>query len=588
MAVIWMLLAICYCTAANPSRSCGKTISERVELRKPGVSCQERPFTADSHALTCHTAVVVSDSGIASRVGCDVLRDGGGAVDAAVATAFALAVTHPAAGNIGGGGFLLFRSQDGEVAAYDFRESAPSAAHERMFLHSNIHYDPGLHHWSHRSVGVPGTVAGLHLAWLEHGRLPWRRLIEPAVNLASDGFVVSDGLAESLRDHWPKLSSRPAARALFSVDGVPFSAGAVLKQPDLARTLRMIARHGPHGFYQGRIAELIAKEMADHGGLITRSDMAAYRARKRDPLRGNYRGFDVFSMPPPTSGGAILVLMLNVLENHDLRKTGFGTPETIHLLAETMRRGFAVRARSLGDPDSNPGMPINQLLSKPYAKALYRTIQPARVSQSSADSFDWPPESPETTHLSVVDSERNAVALTYTLEESYGSGIVAPGTGFLLNNEMGDFNAAAGLTSTNGLIGTLPNLAGPHRRMLSSMTPAILTRDGVLFLVLGSPGGRTIINTVLQVILNVVDHDMRLPDAVAAPRFHHQWFPDEIVHEPAAFSSSTESLLRFYGHRVRQSKGPQGAVNAVRLHAGQDLLEGCADRRSPDSAAVGW
>jgi gamma-glutamyltranspeptidase/glutathione hydrolase len=334
------------------------------------------------------------------------------------------------------------------------------------------------------------------------------------------------------------------------------------------------------------VAELIEREMRRGGGLITRADLKAYRAVVRAPLRGSYRGYEVLSAPPPSSGGTVLLQMLNVLEGYDLQKAGFGSAETVHLMAEAMRRAYADRARHLGDPDFNPQMPVARLISKEYAQALRRSIRPDRASVSSPLGFEWPAESAETTHLSVVDAERNAVALTYTLEASYGSHIVVPGAGFLLNNEMGDFNAQPGRTDETGLIGTEANLAAPGKRMLSSMTPAILTRDGKLLLAVGSPGGRTIINTVLQVVLNVVDFGMNVQQAIDAPRVHHQWLPDQIRYEPFGLSPDTLRLLEQRGHRLVE--GPsQGVVQAVAVDAASGLLEGGSDRRAPDGAAIG-
>ena len=530
-------------------------------------------------------AAVVSQDKIASQVGADILRRGGNAMDAAVATAFALAVTHPAAGNIGGGGFLVFRAANGEAVTYDFREKAPAAAHAKMFLRDD-QYDADLHHHHHLSVGVPGTVAGLHLAWQEHGRLPWPELVQPAVQLAHDGFMVSTGLARSLKSARPLLAKHPAALAQFTRQGVPYEAGETLIQPELARSLGRIAGDGPAGFYEGVTAALIEQEMQAHGGIITRADLKNYRAVKRTPLRGTYRGCEILSMPPPSSGGVTLVEMLNILEGYDLRRAGAGSVTNIHRVVEAMHRAFADRAQYLGDPDFNPDLPLARLTSKEHAAALRKTISPARASVSSPTNFAWPPESKETTHLSVVDSNRHAVALTYTLEQSYGSGIVVPGAGFLLNNEMGDFNAAPGLTTTNGLIGTAPNLAAPGKRMLSSMTPTIVTRDGRLLLVTGSPGGRTIINTVLLTILNVVDFEMNAQAAVDAPRFHHQWLPDRILHERGGFSSKLLQSLRQRGHTLTES-GSQGAAEIIVVN-GAGKLETGADQRAADSGAAGW
>jgi gamma-glutamyltranspeptidase/glutathione hydrolase len=540
---------------------------------------------AASHPVRARQGMVVSQEAVASRVGIEVLGDGGNAVDAAVATAFALAVTHPAAGNIGGGGFLMYRPAVGEPVAYDFREAAPAAATPTMFLKDGK-YDPARHHDSHLSVGVPGTVAGLYLAWQEHGTLPWKRLVQPAIDLAHDGFTVTDGLARSLASVLPDMQRYPASVAQFSKQGIPYAAGEVLKQPDLARTLERIRDQGPAGFYAGETAALVEKEMKAGGGLITRDDLGAYRAKPRVPLLGNYRGYELIAIPPPSSGGTALLEMLNLLEPCDLSTMGFGSAAYLHLLAEAMRRAFADRARFLGDPDFAPEMPIARLVSKQYAAELRRSIRPERASVSSPTTFSWPAESHETTHLSVVDAARNAVALTYTLEYGYGSRIVVPGAGFLLNNEMGDFNAVPGLTDAEGLIGTEPNLARPGQRMLSSMTPTILAKDGRLFMVTGSPGGRSIINTVLQTILNVVDFGMNVQEAIDAPRIHHEWLPDRIEHEKWGFSPDTLALLAARGHALRQLRA-LGIAEAIVYDAKQDLLEGGSDRRAPDGAAVG-
>ncbi|MDP2877771.1 MAG: gamma-glutamyltransferase, partial [Holophaga sp.] len=448
--------------------------------------------------------MVVAQEGHAARIGAKVLADGGNAVDAAVATAFAMAVTHPIAGNIGGGGFLLLRLGNGRTEVIDFRETAPSGSHPKMFLKDG-RYDQFLHHESYLSVGVPGTVRGLHAAWQRHGKMPWRRLLEPAERLAAEGFLVSETLATSLKTFLPMLQKNPAARAQFSRDGQPLVVGDTLRQSDLARTLARIAKQGPDGFYKGETAELIVREMQANGGLITARDLARYRAAVRKPLRGSYRGFEVLCVPPPSGGGIALLEILNQVEGCDLKALGADTIATQHLKAEAMRRAFADRARWIGDPAFNPSIPLNRLGSKAYAASLRSTIDPERASISSPERFTWAKESEETTHLSVVDAQMNAVSLTYTLEDNYGSRIVVPGAGFLLNNEMGDFNGEPGRTDATGLIGTKPNLASPRKRMLSSMSPTILAKNGKLFMVTGSPGGRTIPNTTVQTILNVVD-----------------------------------------------------------------------------------
>ncbi len=543
--------------------------------------------TAATVPTRARNGMVASQNFVASQVGIEALWDGGNAVDAAVATAFALAVTHPSAGNIGGGGFLLYRPPAGPAVAYDFRETAPAGSSPTMFMKDGV-YDEDRHHNSHLAVGVPGTVAGLHMAWRAHGKLPWRRLLAPAITLARDGIMVTDGLARSLKEVLPEMKKYPASVAQFSRSGVAYEMGDVLKQPELARTLERIADRGPAGFYEGETAALIEKEMRANGGLIARADLAAYRAIRREPVRGTYRGYDVYSMPAPSSGGTALIEMLNVLEGDDLKEQGFRSAAGVHLVAETMRRAFADRARYLGDPAFNPGIAptLERLLSKEYAQKLRRTIPPDRASVSSPSAFEWPAESGQTTHVSVVDDARGAVSLTYTLEDNYGSKIVVPGGGFLLNNEMGDFNAGPNLTNDKGLIGTEPNLAEPGKRMLSSMTPTILARDGKLFLVVGSPGGRTIINTVLLTILNVVDFGMNVQQAIDAPRFHHQWLPDRIQYERFGLSPDTFDLLKAKGHQLHEIDA-QGVAQAILYNAEENVLEGGTDRRAPDGAAIG-
>ena len=553
------------------------------------VSTPTSVLATGAQPVRARQGMVASQNFMASQVGIEVLWAGGNAVDAAVATAFALAVTHPAAGNIGGGGFLLYRPASGDPTAYDFRETAPAGSSPTMFLTAGA-YDEKKHHDSHLSVGVPGTVAGLHMAWRAHGKLPWRRLLAPAITMAREGIVVTPGLSRSLRGVLPEMKPYPASVAAFSRKGVPYEAGDLLQQTDLAEALERIAERGPAGFYEGKTAELIEAEMKRGGGLITRADLKAYQPKVRVPLRGTYRGYDVLAMPPISSGGTALIEMLNILEGYDLKTKGFGSADTVHLMAEAMRRAYADRARYLGDPEANPGLPIARLISKDYARSLGATIDEKKASTSSPSSFQWPAESHETTHLSVIDASRNAVALTFTLEDGYGSKIVVPGAGFLLNNEMGDFNAGPGLTTAEGLIGTDPNLAAPGKRMLSSMTPTILSKDGKVALAIGSPGGRTIINTVLEVIVAFVDFGMNVQEAIDAPRFHHQWLPDRIRVERYGLSPDTIALLRARGHEVREGEGDyatQGVAQGVAYDAAADVLEGGFDRRASDGAAIG-
>ena len=528
--------------------------------------------------------IVASQSEIASKIGADVIRDGGTAIDAIVATGFALAVTHPTAGNIGGGGFIVYRPASGAAVAYDFREAAPGKASATMWAPGG-RYDPQLHHNSHLAVGVPGTVAGLHLAWKEQGKLAWRRLVDPAIALARDGFTVSDGLARSLKGVQPQMVKYPASVAAYTKDGVPYEAGETLKQPHLAKTLERIAANGPAGFYEGETAALIEKEMRANGGIINRDDLKNYKAIRRVPVSGTYRGYEIVAMPPPSSGGVTMIEALNILEGYDLRKMGANSADAVHMMAESMKRAYADRARYLGDPDFNKNMPIDRLLSKAHADELRKTISPKRTTPSSPTTFDWPHESNETTHVSIVDGNHNAASMTYTLEQGYGVKIVVPGGGFLLNNEMGDFNAAPGLTTAEGLVGTDPNLAAPGKRMLSSMAPTILAKDGTLFMVSGSPGGRTIINTTLETIVGAIDFGLNAQEAVDAPRFHHQWLPDEINYERTGFSPDTLRELERRGH-VLKPGGAQGAAQVIIYNKTDDSLEGGTDRRVSDGAAV--
>ena len=528
--------------------------------------------------------IVSSQSEIASSVGADVIRDGGTAVDAMVATGFALAVTHPTAGNIGGGGFMVVRTPDGASVAYDFRETAPAKSSPTMWMPGGK-YDPQLHHNSYLAVGTPGTVAGLHMAWKAHGKLPWRRLVEPAIALARDGFTVSDGLARSLKSVQRSMAPYPASVAQFTRNGVPYEAGETLKQPDLAATLERIAANGPAGFYEGKTADLITDEMAKHGGIITREDLKAYKAVARTPVTGRYRGYDIIAMPPPTSGGITMIEALNILEGYDLKSFGPGSADTIHVMTEAMKRAYADRARYLGDPDFNPDMPVARLLSKPHADMLRKTIDLQHAVEPSPSTFSWPHESDETTHVSVVDGQHMAASMTYTLEQGYGVKIVVPGGGFLLNNQMGDFNAGPGLTTADGLIGTPPNLTAPNKRMLSSMAPTILVKDGQLAMVTGSPGGRTIINTTLETIVNVVDFGMNAQEAVDAPRFHHQWLPDRISYERFGFSPDTIRELERRGQHLGEGFA-QGAAQVILFDPKEGVLEGGTDRRVPDGAAV--
>lgn len=554
----------------------------------PRASVAPAPAEAPAAGQTVRAAqgMVVSANAIASRVGMDVLRSGGNAVDAAIATGFALAVVHPTAGNIGGGGFMVIRFPDGRATTVEFREKAPLAAHPEMFLDpATGEYSSAIHHNSHLAVGVPGTVAGFDYAHQRYGSGEWSRLLSPAVILARDGFPLSTGLAGSFRNVLRSMEQYPASAAQFSRGGTPYEAGDVWRQPELAATLERIRQQRRDGFYTGETARLIVAEMQRGGGIITERDLALYQPRERAPLRGTYRGYEVISMPPPSSGGIALIEMLNILEGYDLRSMGHNSAPYIHHLAETMRRAFRDRARFVADPDF-ADVPVERLTSKAYAAELRRGIDSGRASVSAPADIQLPAEGDQTTHYSVVDTRGMAVSVTYTLEAGYGSKIVVPGAGFLLNNEMGDFNARPGLTTEAGLIGSEPNLARPEQRMLSSMTPTILARDGQLVAVIGSPGGRTIINTVLQMVLNIVDHDMSIQQAVDAKRIHHQWLPDRISIEEEGTSETHVAALRAMGHEVRMG-GRQGSVHAIMIDPRTRERVGAPDRRDPDGGASG-
>ena len=535
--------------------------------------------------------MVVSSHHLASEAGMHVLAQGGNAVDAAVATAFVLAVTLPSAGNIGGGGFLVYHGADGHTTTFNFREKAPLAATPTMFLGEDGEIQDNSNHEGMLSVGVPGTVAGLVLAHARLGSLPWADLVAPAVVLAEEGFPSTramQGFLQMLTRADDPLYH--ATREAFLKDGATvYAPGELWKQPDLAASLKRIQREGHDGFYYGETARLLADFSAEHGGLITLDDLAAYQAEEQAPVHGTYRGYDIYSMGPPSSGGVALIEMLNILEDYDLEAMGHNSAQYLHVLTESMRRAFADRAEHLGDPRFNPDMPVARLLSKSYAERLRTSIDPGRASESDSSRFAAlyaaQEESEETTHLSVMDRMGNAVSLTYTLEHSYGSRIVAKGTGFLLNNEMGDFNPVPGRTTSRGLIGTPPNRVAPEKRMLSSMTPTIVAKDGKPVLIVGTPGGRTIINTVLQVILNVIDHGMNIGEAVEAPRIHHQWLPNVTSFERLGISPDTRHLYEALGHTV-QFRGTQGRAHCIAAQG--DLLYGAADSRSYDGRAIGF
>ena len=538
--------------------------------------------------LRVKNGIVTSASKLASEAGVEALKAGGNAVDAAVATAFALAVTWPSAGNIGGGGFMVYHGDDGHATTFDFREKAPLAATERMYLSLDGNVVDNSNHIGPLAVGVPGTVAGLWKAHQELGSLPWADLVAPAVKLARDGISINYSLYTGFARSKPRFDQYPSSAAkFFKADGSLYELGETWRQPNLAHTLELIQNNGADGFYKGENAERLAGFMADIGGIITEEDLLKYESQEREPIRGTYRGYDIVSMPPPSSGGVVLVEMLNILEGFDLAGMGHNSADYLHVLTETMRRAYADRAEHLGDPDFNEGMPLQRLMDKDYAATLRASIDMDEASQSSPADFAQIYESEETTHFSIVDKEGNMVSMTYTLEFGYGSGIVVEGGGYLLNNEMGDFNAVPGVTTSRGLIGTAPNLVEPEKRPLSSMTPTIVAKDGKPIFTAGSPGGKTIINTTMQVIVNVIDHEMNIAQSVEAGRIHHQWLPDVTSIEAGSLSPDTVRLYEEKGHRVTE-RGGQGAAMAVYHDRENGLFEGAADSRRGDGAAVGY
>ena len=565
-----------------------------VSLSAPSLIITTSAVTQDNAAqdlgVDSKTGLVVSTSSIASDAGASVLHQGGNAVDAAVATAFALAVTHPTAGNIGGGGFMVIRRANGDAATIDYREKAPAASTPTMYLNEKGEINRSLTATGYLAPGVPGTVRGLEMAHKKFGKLPWKDVVMPAVKLAEDGFVISEGLARSLnREIENAMSKYPASIAAYGKpDGGKWAAGDKIVLKDLGKTLRAIATDGPDVFYKGWIADLIATDMKANGGLITKEDLAAYQAKLRAPIKGSFRGYEIISMPPPSSGGVGVIEMLNILENFDLKKQGRFAPETLHLMIEAMRRAYLDRARYLGDPDFVE-VPVAKLISKEYAKTLAASINLNKASSSVELGKDIvtvtaSQESDETTHFSVMDKDGMAVSNTYTLEGGYGSHVVVKGGGFLLNNEMGDFNKKPGETNVRGDIGTPSNLIAPGKRMLSSMTPVIVTRDGKVVLVTGSPGGRTIINTSLCIVLNVIEFSMNGRQAVDAARMHHQWLPDSTTFEANALSEETLARLKEMGHEVKM-QGRQGDGHSILVDLKTKAIYGINDTRSSDSKA---
>jgi gamma-glutamyltranspeptidase/glutathione hydrolase len=546
--------------------------------------------------------LVASANALASQVGVDILERGGNAADAAVATALTLAVTYPRAGNIGGGGFAVIRLADGRATSVDFRETAPASASRDLFLDAQGNIIPGKSTIGLAAAGVPGTVAGLALIHQKYGsgHLSWAQLLEPARRLAAQGFPVTAALDRDMRASAELLGGFPESRHIFLRDGHFYEPGERFRQPELAATLSRLQHSGPREFYEGETAHLIATEMLNHGGLVSAADLAGYHAVERAPLRGSYRGYEILTMPPPSSGGVALLEMLGMLEPRDVASLGFNSAAKIHLFAEVMRRAFRDRAELLGDPDF-VSVPVNALLDPGHLAREMADFDPARATPNDA----LPPvgplvahESSQTTQLSVIDTAGNAVSITYTLNGLWGDGVTVPGAGFLLNNEMDDFTAKVGAHNMYGLVQGESNGIAPGKRPLSSMTPTIVVKDGKPFLVTGSPGGPTIINTVLLVITNVIDHGLTVTQAVDAPRFHHQWQPDVIGYEPFFTSPDSIALLRNEGYtftlRTLYPNAPPdtahtwGDAETILVDPRTGLRRGANDLRSPDSAAVGW
>lgn len=529
--------------------------------------------------------MVASTREVASKIGIQILKKGGNAVDAAVAVAFALAVAWPSAGNLGGGGFMLIREANGSIEALDYREVAPGAASRDMYLDEKGDVIPELSLYGYRAPGVPGTVAGLRFAWERHGKLPWKLLLEPARKLAAEGIVVDALLAEKLAFYADFLARFPETKRIFLRNGSLYHEGEILRQPELAATIQRLQMVGASDFYEGETARMIVQDVKAHGGLITAEDLKGYKPVIRQPLHGTYRGYEFVTMPPPSSGGIVLLEMLNILELQDMSALGFHSADHIHLAVEAMKRAFADRAGLLGDPDF-VDVPLDRLVSKQYAKELREGIDMRKATPSSelTRKIEQGTESNDTTHFSIVDGEGNVVSNTFTLNGAFGSCVTISGAGFLLNNEMDDFTSKPGVPNYYGLLQSEKNAIQPKKRPLSAMTPTIVLKDGKPYLVVGTPGGPTIINTVLQVTMNVIDFGMNLQDAVDQPRFHHQWMPDHIYVDPFGISPDTRAILEQRGHKFSPKPFYDdtlyfGDVEAILIDPQTGIYYGSSDTR---------
>lgn len=534
--------------------------------------------------LVVDSAMVVSAHPLASQVGVDILKKGGGAVDAAIAVQFALAVVYPAAGNIGGGGFMVIRQTDGLTDCLDFREKAPLAAGRDMYLDGNKEVIENLSTLGHKAAGVPGTVDGMFKAYEKYGSLPFKQLIQPAIDLATYGFALTEKEAEGLNESQEDFIEYNTVAPDFLIKEEGWEAGDTMYMKDLAKTLELIRDHGRDGFYAGETADNVVAEMERGGGIITKKDLTQYEAKFREPVVSNYRDYRIISMPPPSSGGIALIQLLQSVEDYPISKMGHNTASTVHLMVEAERRVYADRATHLGDADFYP-VPVQELIDKEYNINRMESFSEKEATPSSQISAGNPApvESMETTHFSIVDAKGNAVAVTTTLNGGYGSNIVVAGSGFLLNNEMDDFSIKPGFPNMFGLIGGEANAIVPEKRMLSSMTPTIVEKEGELFMVVGTPGGSTIITSVFQTILNVIEHNMGMQEAVSAKRFHHQWRPDTVFTEDHTLDQETVKKLEAMGHHVVE-QGEIGRVDAI-LVLPDGKLEGGADPRGDDAAA---
>ena len=538
------------------------------------------------HPVIAKNGMVASEQELATQIGVDILKAGGNAVDAAVAVGFALAVALPNAGNIGGGGFMMVHdSKSGKDIALDFREVAPRGASRNMYLDAGGKVIDGKSLYTHYAVGVPGTVAGMTHALSRWGSMPLARVMAPAIALADKGYPVSVTLAKTLEQEKKNMGHWPATQAVFWKNGTPLQSGERLVQKDLAQSLRLISQQGAKAFYEGAIAQKIVAEMAPHANALSLQDLRDYKVAEREPVRGSYRGYQIVTMPPPSSGGAHLIQILNMMEHWPMNQWGADSAQSVHYMTEAMKLAYADRSEYLGDPDFVK-IPLKGLISKSYASELAASIRPqqARPAKDIRPGKPQPYESDQTTHYSVVDKAGNAVAVTYTLNTNFGSGIVARGTGILLNNEMDDFSAKPGVANAYGLVGGDANAVQAGKRPLSSMTPTLVLKDGKPVLVTGSPGGARIITTVLQQIINHIDFGMNPAEAAATPRFHHQWTPDELRVEKG-FSPDTLALLRQWGHKVAL-KASMGRTQTIEIRDG--LLRGASDPRNPDGKAMGF